>query len=105
MRREMIKDSLSPIAPTVNMLEHLQKEMARVLKDLTTVVHPTGKKRPDLPHQKEFLRVLKKINPKMRYIRNKTLEYDTSPTRVPQQAGHGFRKKRKPFILKWYTRL
>ena len=31
----MIKDSLSPIAPTVNVLEHLQKEMARVLKDPT----------------------------------------------------------------------
>ena len=35
MRREMIKDSLSPIAPIVNVLEHLQKEMARVLKDPT----------------------------------------------------------------------
>ena len=35
MRREMIKHSLSPIAPTVNVLEHLQKEMARVLKDPT----------------------------------------------------------------------
>ena len=32
---EHVKDSLSPIAPTVNVLEHLQKEMARVLKDLT----------------------------------------------------------------------
>ena len=35
MRREMIKDSLSPIAPTVNVLELLQQEMARVLKDPT----------------------------------------------------------------------
>ena len=33
IRREEIKDSLSPIAPTVNVLEHLQKAMARVLKD------------------------------------------------------------------------
>ena len=225
IRREMIKDSLSPIAPTVNVLEHLEKVMARVLKDptmdteeklatyddlmtrsqiltsksksmttepytsgdetepqkrpipvreknkknkssaaipepllkeidkiplqanseetlqcpqhwkrlsrftslhkkrsyvpegnvqldkpalarlLTTVVRPTGKKRPDLPHQKAFLGVLKKINPKMRYIRNKTLDNDASPTPVPQQAGDGFRKKRKPFVLKWSTRL
>ena len=239
MRREMIKDSLSPIAPTVNVLEHLQKEMARVLKDptmatkeklatynnlmtrskiltskaksmttepytnnqtsihsfgappthdagsdlsgdetrpekrpvpvrektkkkklsgsipepllkemdkvplsyretvkklysslntgkgslgsphftksgrmvlegnmqldefalawlLTTVVQPTGKERPNLPHQQVFLRVLKKLNPKMYYIINKTLEYDVSPTRVPQQAGDGFRKKGNP---------
>ena len=72
---------------------------------LTTVVRPTGKKRPDLPHQQAFLRVLKKLNPKMHYIRYKTLEYDISPTRVPQQAGDGFRKKRKPFVLKWSTRL
>ena len=72
---------------------------------LTTVVRPTGKKHPDLPHTNAFLRVLKKINPKMRYITNKTLEYDPSPTPVPQQAGDGFRKKRKPFILKWSTRL
>ena len=35
MRREMITDSLSSIAPYVNVLEHLQKEMARVLKDPT----------------------------------------------------------------------
>ena len=35
MRREMIKDSLSPIVPTVNVLEYLQKEMAHVLKDPT----------------------------------------------------------------------
>ena len=33
MRSEMIKDSLSPIASTVNVLDHLQKEMARKLKD------------------------------------------------------------------------
>ena len=236
MRREMVKDSLFPIAPTVNVLEHLQKEMARVLKDptmdteeklatynnlmtrsqiltskaksISTVpyTHPTplhthanvdrdlsgdetepekrpipmrekNKKkkssaaipepllkeidkiplsyrqtvkklysalntgkgshssphftksgcmvlegnvlldepalarllttvaRPDLPHQNVFLQVLKKINPKMRYIRNKTLEYDASPTVVPQQAGDGFRKKSKPFVLKWSTRL
>ena len=35
IRREMIKDSLSPIAPNMNVLEHLQKEMAHVLKDPT----------------------------------------------------------------------
>ena len=35
IRREIIKDSLSPFAPTVNVLEHLQNEMARVLKDPT----------------------------------------------------------------------
>ena len=35
MRRELLKDSLSPIAPTVDVLGHLQKEMARVLKDPT----------------------------------------------------------------------
>ena len=46
----------------------------------TTVVRPAGKKLPDLPHQNAFLRVLKKINPKMRYIRNKTLDYNTGST-------------------------
>ena len=35
MRRELLKDSLSPIAPTVDVLGHLQKEMAHVLKDPT----------------------------------------------------------------------
>ena len=70
---------------------------------LTTAVRPTGIKRADLPHQRQFLRVVKKINPKLRYIRNKTLEYDPSPT--PQQAGDGFMKKKRPFVLKWSTRL
>ena len=84
---------------------NVQLDEPALARLLTTVVRPTGKKRPDLPHQKAFLRVLKKINPKMRYIRNKTLEYDASPTPVPQQAGDGFRKKRKPFVLKWSTRL
>ena len=70
---------------------------------LNTAVRPTGIKRADLPHQREFLRVVKKINPKLRYIRNKTLEYDPSPT--PQQAGDSFMKKKIPFVLKWSTRL
>ena len=35
MRRELIKASLSPIAPTVDVPGHLQKEMARVLRDPT----------------------------------------------------------------------
>ena len=35
IQRELIKDSLSPIAPTVEVLGHLQKEMARVLTDPT----------------------------------------------------------------------
>ena len=35
MWRELLKDSLSPIAPTVDVLGHLQKEMARVHKDPT----------------------------------------------------------------------
>ena len=35
IRREMIKDSLFPVAPTVDVLAHLQKELARVLKDPT----------------------------------------------------------------------
>ena len=70
---------------------------------LTTAVRPAIVKRADLPHQREFLRVVKKINPKLRYLRNKTLEYDPSPT--PQQAGDGFMKKKRPFVLKWSTRL
>ena len=32
MTRELLKDRLSPIAPTVDILGHLQKEMARVLR-------------------------------------------------------------------------
>ena len=35
MTRELIKDRLSPIAPTVDILGYLQKEMARVLRDPT----------------------------------------------------------------------
>ena len=35
LRREMIKDSLSPIASMVDVLAHLQKEMARVLQNDT----------------------------------------------------------------------
>ena len=70
---------------------------------LNTAVRPTGIERADLPHQREFLRVVKKINPKLLYIRNKTLEYDPSPT--PQQARDGFMKKKRPFILDWSTRL
>ena len=35
MTRELLKDRLSPIAPTVDILGHLQKEMARVLRDPT----------------------------------------------------------------------
>ena len=35
MRRELLKDSLSPIAPIVDVLGHFQKEMARMLKDPT----------------------------------------------------------------------
>ena len=35
MTRELIKDRLSHIAPTVDVLGHLQKEMARVLRDPT----------------------------------------------------------------------
>ena len=35
MTRELIKDRLSPIAPTVDVLGHLQKEMAHVLRDPT----------------------------------------------------------------------
>ena len=69
----------------------------------TAVVCPTGKKRAEIPHQREFLRLLKKTNPSVPYLRNKTLEYDTSPTRVPQQSGEGLKKK--PFVLKWSTRL
>ena len=51
---------------------------------LNTAVRPTGIKRADLPHQREFLRVVKKINPKLHYIRNKTLGYDPSPTHSRQ---------------------
>ena len=70
---------------------------------LTTAVRPTGIKRADLPHQREFLRVVKKINPKLRYLRNKMLEYDASPTL--QQAGDCFMQKKRPFVLKWSTSL
>ena len=75
--------------------------LARLLT--RTMVRPTSKKRADLPHQREFLKVVKRINPGMRYIRNKTLEYDTSPTQ--EQGGSGFMKKKRPFVLKWSTRL
>ena len=37
--------------------------------------------------------MVKRINPGMRYIRNKTLEYDTSPTQ--EQGGNDFMKKKK----------
>ena len=50
---------------------NVQLDKASLARLLTTVIRPTGKKGPDLPHQKAFLRILKKINPKMRYIRNK----------------------------------
>ena len=62
---------------------------------LSTAVRPTSKKRADLPYQREFLKVVKRIKPGLRYIRSKTLEY----------GGSGFMKKKRPFVLKWSTRL
>ena len=82
---------------------NVQLEEPSLARLLTTAVRPTSKKRADLPHQRDILQVLKRINPGMRYIRNKTLEYDTSPTQ--KQGGNGFIKKKRPFVLKWSTRL
>ena len=66
---------------------NVQLDEPALARLLTTAVRPTSKKRGDLPHQREFLKVVKRINPGMRYIRNKTLEYDTSPTQ--EQGGSG----------------
>ena len=82
---------------------NVQLDEPALARLLTTVVRPTSKKRADLPYQREFLKVVKRINPGLRYIRNKTLEYDTSPTQ--EQGGSGFMKKKRPFVLKWSTRL
>ena len=82
---------------------NVQLDESALARLLTTAVRPTSKKRADLPYQREFLKVVKRINPGLRYIRNKTLEYDTSPTQ--EQGGSGFMKKKRPFVLKWSTRL
>jgi len=70
---------------------------------LTKVVRPSAKKRDEVPYEREFIGVLKRTNPGMRYIRNKTIHYDISPKREPQQKGEG--RRNKPFVLKWSTKL